>query len=120
MIHSIFQRFGVDYHPDAPQGACTRRTLAALGLGFSLAWAAGNAYAIDVLAGLPSAAATASNPALVQTEQVRAELLLDAPDGWQAGKTVRLAIDYALDPEHGIEFKFVAGRLRAVAGIATT
>lgn len=26
----------------------------------------------------------------------------------------------ALDPEHGIEFKFVAGRLREVAGIATT
>jgi len=26
----------------------------------------------------------------------------------------------ALDPEHGIEFKFVAGRLRAVAGIAAT
>ena len=38
----------------------------------------------------------------------------------QAGKSVRLAIDYALDPEHGIEFKFVAGRLREVAGIATT
>ena len=38
----------------------------------------------------------------------------------QAGKTVRLAIAYALDPEHDIEFKFIAGRLREVAGIAAT
>ena len=38
----------------------------------------------------------------------------------QAGNTVRLAIGYAVDREHGIEFKFVAGRLRDVGGIATT
>lgn len=38
----------------------------------------------------------------------------------QAGKTVRLSISYALDREHGIEFKFVAGRLRDVGGINAT
>ena len=51
MIHSIFQRFGVDYRPDAPLGQFLRRSLALVTLGL----AASSARAIDVLAGLPIA-----------------------------------------------------------------
>lgn len=37
-----------------------------------------------------------------------------------ADQTVRLAINYQLDTEHGLEFKFVANELVDVAGIAET
>lgn len=37
-----------------------------------------------------------------------------------ADQTVRLAIDYKLDPEHGLEFKFVNNELVDAAGIAET
>ena len=37
-----------------------------------------------------------------------------------ADQTVRLAIDYQLDPEHGLEFLFINNELVDVAGIAET
>ena len=37
-----------------------------------------------------------------------------------ANQTVRLAIDYQLDPEHGLEFMFVNNELMDVGGIAET
>ena len=95
MIHSIFQRFGVDYRPDAPLGQFLRRSLALVTLGL----AASSASAIDVLAGLPSSAASPTNPAVVQTEQVRAELLLDAPQGWRVGQPVRLGLKLQHSPD---------------------
>lgn len=63
----------------------------------SLALAAGSAHAIDVLADLP--AAIPANPAVVQTEQVRAELVLDAPQGWQVGQAVRLGLKLQHSPD---------------------
>lgn len=100
MIHSIFQRFGVDYRPATPIRAYLRHSLAIC----SLALAASQAQAIDVLADLPTAAkassiTSAANPAVVQTEQVRAELLLDAPQGWQVGKPVRLGLKLQHSPD---------------------
>lgn len=35
-------------------------------------------------------------------------------------KTIQLSIAYELDPEHGLEFKFVGNRIVAVGGIADT
>ena len=90
----MFQRFGVDYRPDASLGQFLRRSLALFAFGL----AASSASAIDVLAGLPSAAA-AANPAVVQTDQVRAQLVLDAPEGWQVGKPVRLGLKLQHSPD---------------------
>lgn len=36
------------------------------------------------------------------------------------GKTIKLAIRYKLDTEHGLEFKFVDGKIENVGGIAET
>jgi thiol:disulfide interchange protein DsbD len=57
------------------------------------------AQAIDVLAGLPAAAAAPQDPAVVQTEQVTAQLLLDAPQGWLPGKPVRLGLKLQHAPD---------------------
>lgn len=34
--------------------------------------------------------------------------------------TLRISMDYELDPEHGLEFRFEAGKLAEAGGIATT
>lgn len=58
------------------------------------------AQAIDVLAGLPAGTAAApQDPSLVQTEQVSAQLLLDAPQGWLPGKPVRLGLKLQHAPD---------------------
>lgn len=55
------------------------------------------AQAFNILAGAPAPAS--ADPAVVQTAEVRAELLLDAPAGWQPGQPVRLGLHLQHSPE---------------------
>ncbi len=55
-----------------------------------------SAWAFDILS-LGQSAPT--SPAVVETEQVRAELLLHAPQGWQAGQTAHVALHISHAPD---------------------
>ena len=82
MVHNFFTMVYPHYRPSS--------ALRALTLAFLLLFSPFSHARIDVL-GLGEPAA-ASSAAVVQTEQVRAELVLDAPQGWQVGATARLGL----------------------------
>lgn len=82
MVHNFFTMVYPHYRPSS--------ALRVLTLAFLLLFSPFSHARIDVL-GLGGPAA-ASNAAVVQTEQVRAELVLNAPKGWQVGAPLRLGL----------------------------
>lgn len=82
MVHNFFTMVYPHYRPSS--------ALRVLTLAFLLLFSPFSHARIDVLGlGEP---AVATNAAVVQTEQVRAELVLDAPKGWQVGAPLRLGL----------------------------